>query len=258
MGLNVNEIPLLGAEDIECRVQSIKKRSDGGIGAILLLYKNARVDMRMLDQVFGAGNWQRTHEVINGNLFCNLEVWDSEKKVWVRKQDVGIESNTEKEKGQASDAFKRAGFNWGIGRELYTAPFVYVTLHNGEYHADPNGAVRCSYGTRFHVKHIAYGERREIKELQIADAKGNIRYDMNKKVPDLDLEQPVQAKIQQAAIPEYEPYKYTPQEQQKAQSQGAVCQACGGSITEAEYKYSMANFRRALCRTCQREAVQRR
>ena len=171
---------------------------------------------------------------------------------------MGIESNTEKEKGQASDAFKRAGFNWGIGRELYTAPFIYVTLHNGEYRTDPNGTVRCSYSTRFHVKHIAYGERREIKELQIADAKENIRYDMNQKIPDPPLKEPVQAKIQQASIPEYEPYEYTPREQQKAQNQGAVCQACGGSITEAEQKYSTAHFHRALCRSCQREAVQRR
>ena len=89
--------------------------------------------MRILDQVFGPGNWQRTHEVINGNLFCNIDIWDAEKRAWVRKQDVGVESNTEKEKGQASDAFKRAGFNVGIGRELYTGPFIYVELADNEF-----------------------------------------------------------------------------------------------------------------------------
>ena len=89
--------------------------------------------MRILDQVFGPGNWQRTHELINGNLFCTIEIWDDEKAAWVKKQDVGVESNTEKEKGQASDAFKRAGFNVGIGRELYSAPFTYVELNDGEW-----------------------------------------------------------------------------------------------------------------------------
>lgn len=122
-------IPLLTAQDIECRVQGVSRsKGTGRVGAVLLLYKDARVDMRILDQVFGPGNWQRTHEVINGNLFCNIDIWDTQKGAWVRKQDVGVESNTEKEKGQASDAFKRAGFNVGIGRELYTAPFVYVEL----------------------------------------------------------------------------------------------------------------------------------
>ena len=119
-------IPLLTAEDIDCRVQSVSKAKNGTVGAVLLLYKDARVDMRILDQVFGPGNWQRTHELINGNLFCTIEIWDDEKAAWVKKQDVGVESNTEKEKGQASDAFKRAGFNVGIGRELYSAPFTYV------------------------------------------------------------------------------------------------------------------------------------
>ena len=120
--LGWDNIPLLTAADIECRVQSVSRARSGQVGAVLLLYKDARVDMRILDQVFGPGNWARTHEVINGNLFCNIDIWDAQKGVWVRKQDVGVESNTEKEKGQASDAFKRAGFNVGIGRELYTGP----------------------------------------------------------------------------------------------------------------------------------------
>ena len=88
-------IPLLTEQDIDCRVQSVSKAKTGRVGAVLLLYKDARVDMRILDQVFGPGNWQRTHEVINGNLFCNIDIWDDEKKTWVRKQDVGSESNTE-------------------------------------------------------------------------------------------------------------------------------------------------------------------
>jgi len=170
----MNQIPLLTAADIDCRVQSVTNKQ-GKVGAILLLYKDARVDMKLLDEVFGVGNWQRTHEVINGNLFCNLDIWDETKKSWVRKQDVGTESNTEKEKGQASDAFKRAGFNVGIGRELYTSPFIYITLADGEY-SDYQGKPRCSAWVKFSVQSIDYNERREISSLVIVDQNGKQRF----------------------------------------------------------------------------------
>lgn len=111
----------LTAEDIECRVNTVSEK-----GCSLLLYKDARCDMKILDETVGPENWQRSHELINGNLFCNVSIYDDVKKIWVTKQDVGTESYTEKEKGQASDAFKRACFNWGIGRELYTAPFIWI------------------------------------------------------------------------------------------------------------------------------------
>ena len=97
----------LYADEIDCRVGT-----DNGTGVSLLLYKDARVDMRLLDEVVGAFNWKREHELINGNLFCTVSIYNAETKEWVSKQDVGTESNTEKEKGQASDAFKRACFNW--------------------------------------------------------------------------------------------------------------------------------------------------
>lgn len=173
--MNVN-IPLLEAQDIECRVQSLIPSKDKGQSVILLLYKNARVDMRILDQTFGATNWQRTHELINGNLFCSVDIWDNEKQVWVRKQDVGVESNTEKEKGQASDSFKRACTNVGIGRELYTAPFIYIPLMPDEYATNGKGGYKCKTSTRFTVAHIDYNERREISELKIEDSNGKIRY----------------------------------------------------------------------------------
>lgn len=111
----------LEAADIECRISTISPK-----GCSLLLYKDARCDMRILDETVGPENWQRSHELINGNLFCNVSIYDADKKEWIIKQDVGTESYTEKEKGQASDAFKRACFNWGIGRELYTAPFIWI------------------------------------------------------------------------------------------------------------------------------------
>lgn len=161
-------IRLLKADEIECRVGTVSKDNTG---CSLLLYKDARVDMRMLDEVFGPTNWKRSHEVINGSLFCTLSIWDSEKKEWVGKQDVGTESNTEKEKGQASDAFKRAGFNWGIGRELYTAPFIWIKLGNNDF----NQFNKVS--TSFIVEHIEYNEeKREITALKIVDKFGAVRY----------------------------------------------------------------------------------
>ncbi len=97
-------------------------------GVILLLYKDARVDMDILDETVGAMNWQRKHTRENAN--CIIEIWDEDKKQWVGKEDTGTESFTEKEKGLASDSFKRAGFNWGIGRELYTSPFIFIQKGN--------------------------------------------------------------------------------------------------------------------------------
>ena len=110
---------LLRADEIDCRISTVSEK-----GLSLLLYKDARCDMNILDETVGSENWQRSHELINGNLFCNVGIKCGSEWVW--KQDVGTESYTEKEKGQASDSFKRACFNWGIGRELYTAPFMWV------------------------------------------------------------------------------------------------------------------------------------
>lgn len=166
----MKEIPLLTATDIECRIQQITNK-----GAVLLLYKTARVDMRILDEVYGSMNWQRHHEVINNNLFCTISVWDSEKAQWVSKQDVGTESNAEAEKGQASDAFKRAGFAWGIGRELYDAPFIFIQAPIDKY-------------DRFTVKEINYDkEKREFTSLVIVDKKGKERYRLGTKT---DRQQP--------------------------------------------------------------------
>lgn len=174
------DIPLLEATDIECRVQSVSKTKTGKVGATLLIYKDARVDMRVMDKIFGPYNWQRSHEVIDGTLYCNIDIWDEDKKCWVRKQDAGVESNTEKEKGRASDSFKRAGFNVGIGRELYTAPFIWIELWNGEYYSagtqNSKEVIRAQSGTKFFVSEIEYDENRKIKKLLIVDKDGNIRY----------------------------------------------------------------------------------
>ena len=158
----------LYADEIDCRVGT---QTDKGVS--LLLYKDARVDMRLLDEVVGCMNWQRRHELINGNLFCTVSIKDEATGEWVSKQDVGTESNTEKEKGQASDAFKRACFNWGIGRELYTSPFVWVTLREDEWRVDRNG--RKQPKTRFYVADIQYKDG-VVSYLVINDDKDKERF----------------------------------------------------------------------------------
>lgn len=116
----------LTEEDIEVRVQSVKLNSDKSPkGVILLLYKNARVDMNILDETVGAENWQREHYECKGNLFCRVGI-NVNGREWVYKSDCGSESNADARKGESSDSFKRACFNWGIGRELYTSPLIWV------------------------------------------------------------------------------------------------------------------------------------
>lgn len=167
--------------EIDVRVQQVKQGNKKGpdgkpnVGAILLLYKDARCDMNILDETVGPTNWQRSHEIINGNLFCNVSIFDEEKNQWVSKQDVGTESNTEAEKGQASDSFKRACFNWGIGRELYTAPFTYVVLSDGEYFVGKDGKVKMNNSVKFMVSEIEYDEKK-ITKLVLIDKAGNVRY----------------------------------------------------------------------------------
>lgn len=118
----------LRADEIECRVQSAKAN-----GLVLLLYKDARVDMNILDETVGSACWQREHYECKGNLFCRVGICVETKKgesifpEWIWKSDCGTESNTEAQKGEASDSFKRACFNWGIGRELYTSPFIWIS-----------------------------------------------------------------------------------------------------------------------------------
>lgn len=171
---------LLRANEISCRIQQVTDNK----GAIVLLYKDARVDMAILDETYGPMNWQRKHDVVNGNLFCTIDIWDDEKKQWVSKQDVGVESNTEATKGEASDAFKRAGFNWSIGRELYTAPFVFVQLSDDECYINKSGkqAAKSSFGLE--VASITYNEEtREIKSLVLKDRKGKVRFTHGAMVP---------------------------------------------------------------------------
>ena len=213
----------LRADEIECRVQSVKEK-----GLVLLLYKDARVDMNILDETVGAENWQREHYECKGNLFCRVGIrCDCVKYVeadgstgiapeWVWKSDCGTESNTEAQKGEASDSFKRACFNWGIGRELYTSPFIWV------------GADKCDIKNgkcydKFEVSKIVIEDKR-IKALTIRNASKNcIAYAMGVTVRE-----------------------ETPKETPAVN----VCTDCGASVDPNMAARTQKAFGTVLCRDC--------
>jgi hypothetical protein len=153
----------LYAEEIECRVAQANE-----YGVSLLLYKDARCDQNILDETVGAMNWMRSHTRDNAN--CIVSIWDREKQQWISKEDTGTESNTEKEKGLASDSFKRACFNWGIGRELYTAPFIWIKAEDCTALSESNGKVKC-FDT-FAVQKIVI-EKKRIMAIAIKNTKTN-------------------------------------------------------------------------------------
>lgn len=152
----------LRKDEIDVRIGQMKK---DGSGLSLLLYKDARCDQSILDETVGPMNWQRHHSRDNAN--CIVSIWDEEKRMWVEKEDTGTESRTEKEKGLASDSFKRACFNWGIGRELYTAPFIWIK--KGDFTVGNDG--KCY--DNFTVDTIEYQPdgQREIRHLIIRNEK---------------------------------------------------------------------------------------
>lgn len=151
----------LRADEIDVRVASINEK-----GASLLLYKDARCDMNILDETVGPMNWQRIHTRDNAN--CIVSIYDEAKQEWVKKEDTGTESFTEKEKGLASDSFKRACFNWGIGRELYTAPFIWVSADKIKTHTK-NGKTAVS--DSFYVEKIKIVNKK-ITAISIKNNRG--------------------------------------------------------------------------------------
>ena len=168
--MELKKVRPLKADEIEIRVQQVTEN-----GCSLLLYKDARCDMRLLDELYSPLGWTRKHEVINGNLFCTVSVWDKEKQIWISKQDVGTESNTEKEKGQSSDSFKRACVNFGLGIELYDTPFIWVNLTKDETYSK-NGKFALKPSVKFKISQLSNHEDKKIKTLVIVDNFGKERY----------------------------------------------------------------------------------
>ncbi|MBP3279326.1 MAG: hypothetical protein J6M44_10265, partial [Butyrivibrio sp.] len=151
----------LYASEIEARVAQVNKG-----GAQILLYKDARVDQNILDETFTIFGWQRKHELIGDRLYCTVSVKNPDTGEWITKQDVGTESYTEKEKGQASDSFKRACFNLGIGRALYTAPNIFIKKEDLCGYKDDGDKPKCN--NTFRVKDISYTEdEKAIKSVTI-------------------------------------------------------------------------------------------
>ena len=172
---------LLTANEIDVKVKQINEN-----GCLLLLYKTARVDMAMLDEKYGPANWQCDYKTINGVLYCGIGIFEPTIKEWVWKWDCGIESRDndgQEKKGEASDAFKRAGFKWGIGRELYTAPFIWANVPTKAIENKRTGITiyqLADKSMRFEVADISYDESGAINKLDIKTNKGQLVYSMGK------------------------------------------------------------------------------
>lgn len=171
-------IPLLEADDIEVRMQQACKNNK----ALALLYKTSRTDMRILDKVFGVYGWKDEYKEIKGNLYCGISIYDENKKEWVTKWDCGIESQQEdgnERKAEASDALKRAGFKIGIGRELYSAPLIFLNAETRES-ANTTGKKQkyelVNPYEKYKVSYIAYNTKREISSLEIINSNGDVVY----------------------------------------------------------------------------------
>lgn len=170
----------LSANEIECRVAQV-----GQTGCSLLLYKTARVDRAILDETFGQFGWQNDFKVIDGKMYGGIGIYSKEHNSWLWRWDCGTESNTDAEKGQASDCFKRAGFKWGIGVELYSAPFIFV---NQKTIQDGNRYKLANKNIKFFVDDIDYSKNGEINKLTIIDNKNNVVYKLNPTTTDNDLD----------------------------------------------------------------------
>ena len=162
---------LLNADEIEVKVKQVTAS-----GCLLLLYKTSRVDMQLLDEEYGPMNWQCEYKDINGVLYCWIGVKNEKTGDWVWKWDCGVESRENdgmEKKGQASDAFKRAGFKVGIGRELYTASFIWAKVETAK---SGNGYQLADKYARFSVDKIEYDSTGRIISLVIVDNKGKVVY----------------------------------------------------------------------------------
>lgn len=169
----MNKFRDLRLDEVEVRINKINE-----YGCSLLLYKDARCDMNMLDESVGPMNWKREHTRDNAN--CIVSIWDEEKKEWISKEDTGKESNAEKEKGQASDSFKRACVNWGIGRELYTAPDIWISAGNVTLKDGNNG--KKTTHDKFSVAEFEVEDKKIVKLAIRNDTLKKIVYSMNIKV----------------------------------------------------------------------------
>ena len=225
----MNRFRLLRADEIECRISQIKEN-----GLTLLLYKTARTDANLLDETVGDDMWVNDFKLIDGVLYGGIGVDYGKGLVW--KWDAGVESNTEAEKGRASDAFKRAGFKHGIGRELYTAPFVWIPKEKCNITKSDKGKLVC-YDT-FEVEKISYNDKQEISGLAIRNVKQRKRAF-------------AWALGEDVTLPAEEPERAGNAAEQPQNVILLRCADCKKEISDKVHDYSVKYFKRPLCRDCQ-------
>lgn len=215
--MDLSNIRTLTADEIEVRIGT---KAKSGSGASLLLYKNSRVDMAILDELVGPMNWQRDHKELKGVIYCGVAIKNESEWIW--KWDAGVESNTEPQKGEASDSFKRACVNWGIGRELYTSPFIWVNLTAEEWN---DGKPRIN----FRVSQITYNKKRAVSSLVIVDGKGNVRYTFGaakgKATKAVEASSPISSPAEPTPAPQQRKH-LTPEQYTRAVQAARTGQAC--------------------------------
>lgn len=217
----------LKEDEIDVKIGTVNSK-----GVTFLLYKNARVDMAILDETVGAENWQRDHKEVKGNLYCGIGIYSDKLQGFVWKWDCGVESAFgDKEKGEASDSFKRAGFNWGIGRELYTSPFIFVECETVKKDIGGYYIKNAEDDKRFkslRVAKIEYNEKREITNLIIIDGQGCQIY------------------------PKVFARNESPADKIVVEKT-CVCEKCGTGVTEKVANYSKDKYGKVLCFDCQKK-----
>lgn len=234
----MRDFRLLTEKEIECRVSTVTEK-----GCSLLLYKTARTDYALLDDKFGMFGWQNDYEVIDGKMYCCISVKNPETGEWVKKWNCGTESFTEAEKGQASDAMKRAGFCWGIGTELYSAPFIWIPAELCNITVNSKNKYVCF--DKFTVTEIAYDDNEDISELKIKNDRGVTVFTHPRTKQQKTAEKPP------ISVPAAAP-TVTPPKPQNVQS-SAKCVECGADIKENVRDYSMKKYGYALCYDCQKK-----
>lgn len=225
---------LLKANEIECRIAEIAK--NGG-SLSLLLYKTARTDAALLDETVGMLNWQTDYKMLDGKLYCGIGVKSGESWIW--KWNVGTESNMEAEKGQASDAFKRAGFTWGLGAELYSSPQIKIWSDKCSI-KDYNGKFKCY--DKFNVQAIEYDANEDISKLVIVnETSGAVCFSWEAGVKPQPNTRPANTTAPAETTTQTSP-DFTP-----------VCAECRTEISEKVHDFSVKKYKKPLCMACQRK-----
>lgn len=237
---------VLKADEIECRISTISEK-----GLSLLLYKTARTDYQLLDETVGMMNWQNEYEVIDGKMYCGIGIRDTTDR-WVWKWNCGVESNTEAEKGQASDAMKRAGFCWGIGTELYSAPFIWIPADKCNLYKNEKGKLCCN--DRFYVREIKYTDDEVINSLVIVK-KNEVVYAFGLAAHGL-TPQRKQSDVAEPVTQEHKAETNAPTDDSDGEFQ-PTCADCGKPISVKVHDYSAKKFKKPLCMDCQKNYANR-